>query len=675
MTTTDRFDVRATRERAGAAALPRLERHARRAWRPWPRAEAAPALTRSDQVERAARDPWLQRAAWGAGAAVFYLLVAWLCFWPASPLTGNRLVTTSRADLAQGVWFVEWFAYAVTHGLNPFYTHYLLAPRGANLALDNTSPLLGLLALPVTLTAGPVAAYNLLFRLAVGLTGLGMYCMLRRYTTWRPAALLGGLVFELCPFVIGHAHKHVFLVFLVFVPFLVLVVDDWLVRQSRGPIASGLLLGLLAGLEFLVSVEVFVEFVIFALVGLAFLALAHRREVREGWGQLWRRLWLGTLIAIPVFGVLAGYPFAMMIFGPLRPAHGLHNPVDLARYHGDLLAPLFPTRYIWLHFSNLAQSFVGGNAAENSFYLGLPLVLVLAYLVWRFRHEAVIAAAAVVAGVAFVLALGPRLYVDQHVVFSPMPFALFTHLPLLRNLEDARLTLFMWFGAATILAVGVDRLRASGWRWLRPSDSRGPRDRRAGKARAAFAGLVVLVALAPMAPHLPLVSKHFAVPSFFTTKSELDLIPKGDLVLTFPYNRAPYDDPMLWQTVSHMRFRIFGGEATVPGPHGVPLGHAPPDAPSPLATLLLSGWPLDHGRYDLHPPDGPELVPMLQTYLRQNGVNDVLVKVSAVNARLVVKLVEEALGAQPRQLGGVDLWLDVPARLHDVHGSGSAGAG
>jgi hypothetical protein len=556
------------------------------------------------------------RAASILGATAFFLLVACLCYWPDSPIASARIVGRPTSDLAQGLWFVEWFAFALTHGLNPFYTHYLLAPKGANLALDNTAPLLSLLVMPVTLLAGPLAAFNLLFRLGVGLSGASTYFMLRRYTSWWPAAVLGGLVFELSPYLIGHAHRHDFLTFVVFVPVLVLLVDDWLCSCRRGPVASGLLIGFVAALQFLVSVEVLAGTAVVLAGTVAVLAARHRHAVRSRLVRLWK----GGLLAGGVFLVLAGYPLWMLLYGPARPVAGLHDLSNLAHYHGDLLAPLFPTAFTWLDFSNVGQRFVYGSRVEDGFYLGAPLICLLAYLAIRFRRDRVVATGALVAIAAFVLGLGPRLYVDGKDLHVPLPFVLLTHLPLLRNLEPARMTLFMWLGVVTVLAVGLDRLRAAGWQWRSPAAAERGRHLRSARAtvwpRALLACVAVFVALAPVMPRLPIGSKRVGAPPFFLTSRDLRLLPPGALVLTFPYNLAPYDAPMIWQVASGMRYRILGGEATVPGRKGVALSHQRPQAPAPLATLLVSAWRKPDGQRDLHPPDGPELVPMLRSYLR-----------------------------------------------------------
>ena len=128
----------------------------------------------------------------GAAGAVFFVL-ACLLYWPATPFGTGHLPGCACGDPEQQTWFLAWTSHALTHGLNPFFTNYLNAPKGANLAIDTAMPLLGVLGMPITLLAGPVAAFNLLLKLGLAASGVSMFWVLRRYTSWWPAAFAGGL--------------------------------------------------------------------------------------------------------------------------------------------------------------------------------------------------------------------------------------------------------------------------------------------------------------------------------------------------------------------------------------------------------------------------------------------------------------------------------------------------
>src|SRR5487761_2308097 len=92
---------------------------------------------------------------------LIYLTSSVMAFWPSPPWDATRLPTDyfgkyMFGDPPQMTWFLDWFPYAVSHGLNVFHTNFIDYPVGVNLANNTSVPLLGLIASPITLTLGPV---------------------------------------------------------------------------------------------------------------------------------------------------------------------------------------------------------------------------------------------------------------------------------------------------------------------------------------------------------------------------------------------------------------------------------------------------------------------------------------------------------------------------------------
>jgi len=77
------------------------------------------------------------------------------------------------------MWALTWWPYALSHRLNPFWCHLVWAPKGFNLAWSTGVPLASLLAAPITATAGPVVAYNLLCLTAVVLAAWSAFLLCR----------------------------------------------------------------------------------------------------------------------------------------------------------------------------------------------------------------------------------------------------------------------------------------------------------------------------------------------------------------------------------------------------------------------------------------------------------------------------------------------------------------
>jgi hypothetical protein len=586
-----------------------------------------------------------RRAAGIAAAAACYLLLACLAYWPVAPLDPRHLPGCACGDPQQQVWFLAWIPFALSHGANPFFTTYLHLPAGANLAIDTSMPLLGLLGAPVTATVGPIAAYNLLLRLGLAASGTSAFAVIRRYTSWWPAAFGGGLLFAFSPYLVGQAHRHLFLAFVPLVPLLIPLLDDWLVSLRRSPLKSGLLTGLTAGLQYLISPEILLASGVFAAIGLLYLAVVHRARVRE---RL-RPLALGLAAAVPVSAVIAGYPIWMLLAGPARPVGALHALSDLNRYHGDLLGPVIPTGNELISPAAAGQLagrlIVVGKLIENGLYLGIPLLILLVYLVVRYRREAIVAVFAVVGASAFVLSLGHTLTVGGLDLHIPLPFAIITHIPLLQNIEAARLSLFVQLAAAMVAGVGVGRL----WQ------ERTRAGAGTGAVRTAAIALAGLVALVPLVPRVPFASVGAGLPSFITSP-QVEAIRPGSAVLTYPYDWAPYNQPMLWQAVSGMRFRIPGGDAFVPGAHRRSTWRPLPPGPPVAARVLLAGT----GRHPGPPPAGRKAVAALRSLIAASHVAAVLVDRSAAYGPQVAHLMTRALRARPRKVGRLDVWLGLP---------------
>src|SRR6201996_8184904 len=85
---------------------------------------------------------------------------------PLLPHLDVPYVQQGQVDANFYVWGMAWWPYAITHGLNPLYSHQIWAPGGVNLAWVTTTPTVSLLMWPVTATVGPVASLNLTLILA-----------------------------------------------------------------------------------------------------------------------------------------------------------------------------------------------------------------------------------------------------------------------------------------------------------------------------------------------------------------------------------------------------------------------------------------------------------------------------------------------------------------------------
>ena len=185
----------------------------------------------------------------------------WWHVWSTHPST---VTTCGCDDPSLFAWFLEWPAYALAHGHNPFYSTALFHPTGINL-LSNTSVLaIGIPLAPVTWLFGPVATLNVASTLGPALSALAMFWLLRRWVTWAPAAFVGGLVFGFAPVVVDNmAVAHLNLVGLALLPLMVALPRRAPAAAAPERAGDGLALGVLVAVQFFVSTEMLVMAVLF----------------------------------------------------------------------------------------------------------------------------------------------------------------------------------------------------------------------------------------------------------------------------------------------------------------------------------------------------------------------------------------------------------------------------
>src|ERR1700736_2767456 len=134
-------------------------------------------------------------AVWKTALVVALFLALAVAFYWNAWASGPTDHMQAGGDQFTTVWYLRWFPFALQHGLNPFFSDFGNYPFGVNLLTNTSVPLLGLVGSPTTLLFGPIASYNALSTLALAGSATAGYAFVRRWTTWRPAALAGGLLY------------------------------------------------------------------------------------------------------------------------------------------------------------------------------------------------------------------------------------------------------------------------------------------------------------------------------------------------------------------------------------------------------------------------------------------------------------------------------------------------
>jgi hypothetical protein len=304
---------------------------------------------------------------------------------------------------------------------------------------------------------------------------------------------------------------------------------------------------------------------------------------------------------------------------------------DTSPYAADLLGTVVPTIHQVLGTD--ATLSWAGNDSENGSYLGVPLLVLLAWMAWRFREVGVVRFATVLGVVAWVLSLGERLHVAGEETDVPLPYAVVAQLPVLHNMAAVRFSLYVVLCASLVLAVGLDRLHRSG-------------------LRAAVAVPVALACLLPLVPDWPYSHERARTPAYFTGGS-VERVPEGSLALTFPVPRFPGSAPMLWQVEAGFRYRSVGGYVITPDEDGGGTFRGG----ATVWERVVSPAPAGRLR-----EVAPQVRDALLLEMQELEVRSVLVA-DRPGAADVVRVVTGVLGRGPDEVtGGVSAWYDVAAR-------------
>ncbi len=515
-------------------------------------------------------------------------------------------------------WYLAWTPYALAHGLDPFVTHFLNAPDGVNIMWSTGVPLLGVVAAPITVLAGPLVAFQVLTTLAPALSGWTMFLVIRRWTAALPA-VVAGLLYGFSPYVIGASYGHLHLSFAVFPPVLLLLLDDLLVRQ-RNTRRTGTLLGIAVAAQALISEEVLATSAVVAVIAIAILGAQHRDQIRPRAATAAR----GLAVCAAVATALLSWPLYTQFLGPQR-VHGSIQPSDVAV--SDLLTFVTPTPLqAFAPDAAVRESLrFSGNAVEVSGYFGLPLLLLLAFIAVRLRRDRMVALCVPLFAAVAVLSMGPHLHVGGHITRIPLPWRVLEEAPVLHNALPSRLSLYLVLAAAIMIAVWLDQARP-------------PRLH----AATAAATAAVLVPLVP-ATLLPFPT---VTPAFFSGP-QVNNVPDGATALVVPYPHPQQSIAMLWQAQAAFRFAMPGCYCTVPDRNGRSSFHPEVD---PLNSALIA---VTNGQSTagaaLRQPD------LQATFDRYHP--DAIILGPTDHHDELVTLLTTLAGHPGQHLDGVDLWL------------------
>jgi len=468
-------------------------------------------------------------------AIILYLFVSSLYFGTTRNYSHRYLGVGS--DPISFIWFLNWWPWAITHGLNPFVSHYVWYPHGLNLTWGTSVPAAALLMLPLTWLANPVVSFNVLSLFAPALSSWTAFLLARYLTRDTFASFISGYLFGFSSYELGQLLGHLNLDVIFVVPLVALFV----VQRIRGDLSRPRFVGALTIATLVqlgLSTEILATSCLFgAITWLIFLAFSPR-EKRQ-------RLWVvaGDIILSGAIAVVLAAPFLFFVFKGLTEVPPFIN--EPGGFSADLLNYLVPTQLTRLggyFFRDVACRF-SGNASEQGAYLGLPLILILIFQFLGIRRRPYLKPVLVNLAVFLLFSLGPSLHVAGVRTGLWLPWSLGLDLPLIRQALPTRFSMFVALLAAVVAALW---LAESGRGW----------DRAARFALATLACLF-LMPNPGMHPWTPLPQEPF-----FQPQNVASALGRDANVIVLPYG----SESLIWQVESGMGFTQSGGYIGIPPP-------------------------------------------------------------------------------------------------------------
>ena len=480
----------------------------------------------------------------------------WWNVWSTHP---SSVTTCGCGDSALFLWFLEWPAHAISHGLSPLFSTAMSYPHGTNL-LANTSELgFGIPLAPVTWLFGPVATLNVSLLLAPLLSAMAMYVLAARWVRWAPAAFVAGALYGFSSMsLVALSDAHLMVGMAAVPPLVVLCLDELLVRQRARPVLVGLALGLLVTFQFFIGTEVLLITAMTVGLGLLLVLLGclrHRDLVRARARHALVGIATGSITAL----VLLAYPAWFALAGPAHIAGAVWPTIWLA-IEGATLKALFvptPETKSFLEFTHRVGGSQGITLSGQYFGWGIAVVSGLGLLVWwRDRRMWLLAILSVAtAWTSFGVAL-------HHWA----PWNLLGARPLFENIIPSRFLIMTFMTTGAMAAIVIDRSRSWAMGVVAPRRHGGhaassSRSRVSAVVGGLVAGVLILAVVVEPAAYLrrmlPMATQPVTLPDWFVHVAPT--LPSGQVLLVLPVPFAMIESSMAWQAVGGMHYSMVGG--------------------------------------------------------------------------------------------------------------------
>ncbi len=382
----------------------------------------------------------------GAVAALLLYIALALCFFGESR-DWTRHYFGVNSDPITFIWFLNWWPFAITHGLNPFICKYVWYPAGFNMTWAASVPLLALIGWPVTAWGGPVLTYNLLMVSAPAFAAWTAWLLCRELTEDGAASLAGGFLFGFSATEYWELQSELNCSVVCLIPLAVFLC----VRRMRGRLGRRAFILSLAALlvaQLGISTEYLATLCVLGALAwavcLAFAPAADRFRLLLLAIDIWLAAGLAVIAALPFFVTL------LRGLADVPPV--INSPVFASADLVAFLSPVLPVPNAGTLLAAIGRQFAGFSP-DRSFSIGLPLLIILTLYFIANRRRPYARGLAGIFVLISVASLGPVLHWNGVLRRVTLPWALATHVPLIRSVLPARFMCYVTLCTSVITAL------------------------------------------------------------------------------------------------------------------------------------------------------------------------------------------------------------------------------
>jgi hypothetical protein len=289
-----------------------------------------------------------------------------------------------------------------------------------------------------------------------------------------------------------------------------------------------------------------------------------------------------------------------------------------------------------------SPGFLSGNFIDAS-YIGIPVLLAFFWGAWRLRASFAARCLSVAGLAGLVLACGVAIQWRKDGWSIPGVYALLQHLPGFSSAHPLNFQIVSSIAMVFVIGLAFDD-------YLKSSTSR--------KWPIAVSAILLVLSIAP---NQTFATTKVAVKSWYTSAEGIVVIPRGSVVLTYPYPQNIVNSPMLDQAVAGMRYRLIGGQATVPDANG--RGQSvQPLRPRVLFNIFAHAY-LGEKLLDLYnvpvgpmPPRGDATSAELREFVRKHDVDVIVMEFSGADPLAAVQRLNDAFGPGHQRIESGVIW-------------------